>query len=216
MTTLFPELFCKRRLDASTWPGISASAPGRPCKPCPRPGQLSAMALRGSREVGCSPSGLRRKPRVCVAGTPVGWEGRGHPRQGDTPKGSEDPARRQHGGFLAPVVVELPRARPGAALPPSPICSRARDPGLSGSAAGPTARSPKAASGSTSAPASLRPRRWMSFTVKDPEKTCDFTSGNKNARVHIGANFLTCRNVILLLRLRGSRAGGGERAQLSR
>lgn len=30
--TLFPELFCKRRLDASTWLGISASALGRPCK----------------------------------------------------------------------------------------------------------------------------------------------------------------------------------------
>lgn len=179
-------------------------------------GQLSTMALRGASRWGAV--------HVASGGSPVCawqahlWAGRagGHPRQGDTPKGSEDPARCQHGGFLAPVGVELPRARPGTALPPSPICSRAHNPGLSGSAAGLTARSPKAASGSTSTPASLRPRRWMSFTVKDPEKKCDFTSGNKNARVHISANFLTCRNVILLLRLRGGRAGGGERARLSR
>lgn len=182
----------------------------------PWPGQLSTVALRGASKWGAVHVASRGSP-MCAWQARL-WVGRawGHPRQGDTPKGSEDPARHQHGGFLAPSRAELPRARPGAALPPSPICSRARDPGLSGSAAGPTARSPKAASGSTSTPTSLRPRRWMSFTVKDPEKTCDFTSGNKNARVHISANFLTCRNVILLLRLRGSQTGGGERAQLSR
>lgn len=50
----------------------------------------------------------------------------------------------------------------------------------------------------------------MSFTVKDP-KTCDFASGNKNTRVHVSANFLMCRNVISLLRLRGrARLGEGS------
>ena len=61
-----------------------------------------------------------------------------------------------------------------------------------------------------SAPASLRPPRWVSFTVKDP-KTCDFTSGNKNTREHVSAKVLRCRNVTLLLRLRG-RARLGEGA----
>lgn len=149
--TLFPELFCKRRLDASKRLGTSASDPGRPCKlypwpsciPGPWPGQLGTGALRGAAGLG----GAARWGAVHVAsgGSPACawqarlWAGRaeGHPRQGDTPRGSEDLASCQHGGFLAPLLGWSCRG-PGQAQRCLcvPIGSRARDPGLSGSVAG--------------------------------------------------------------------------------
>ena len=159
--TLFPELFCKRHLDAIKWLGVSASAPGRPCKlypwasciPGPWPGQLSTGALRGA-------AGLGRAARwgavhVASGGSPVCawqarlWAGRaeGRPRQGDTPKGPEDLASCQHGGFLAPLWGGCRGPGQAQCCLCVPIGSRAHDPGLSGSVAGLTARSPEVVSG---------------------------------------------------------------------
>lgn len=228
--TLFPELFCKRRLDASKRLGTSASDPGRPCKlypwpsciPGPWPGQLGTGALRGAAGLG----GAARWGAVHVAsgGSPACawqarlWAGRaeGHPRQGDTPRGSEDLASCQHGGFLAPLLGWSCRG-PGqarhSAASVSPSVAGPVTPASVGQWRGLPARSPEVVSGSNSASASLRPPRWVSFTVKDP-KTCDFTSGNKNTRVrqlpHVQKRHFTSQ-------AQGEgQAGGGERAWLSR
>lgn len=226
--TLFPELFCRRRLDASKRLGISASDPGRPCKLCPWssctpgpwPGQLGTGALRGAAGLG----GAARWGAVHVAsgGSPAcAWQARlraGGPR--GTPGRGTRPGAPRTWQVVSTEASWLPcwggaaegQARHSAASV-SPSVAGPVTPASVGQWRGLTARSPEVVLGSNSAPASLRPPRWVSFTVKDP-KTCDFTSGNKNTRVrqlpHVQKRHFTSQ-------AQGEgQAGGGERAWLAR